>query len=124
MNVRLRQLKKVMAPEDFWEIREEYVRGECCPLCGRELRKRSWSEDGPGGYGCVETDERCRYCDYSRNWSYGHTSLVVGGWSDGYPYSADNKVVERIEAEFNSQIALLRRRRNVARRKYYRRKSG
>jgi hypothetical protein len=124
MNVRLRQMKKVMAPEDFWEIRDEYSRGDCCPLCGRELMKRSWSEDGPGGYGCVEIDERCRYCDYSRNWSYGDTSLVVGDWYDGYrPHRATHAEIERVEAEFTHQIKLFRAQRKVARQKYYRRKA-
>lgn len=122
MNLRLRQMKKVMKPEDFWEIEDEYTRGECCPLCSRELLKRRWSEDGPGGYGCVETDERCRYCDYSRNWSYGHTSLVVGEWGGGYPHRTDGIEVERIEADFARQINLFLSRRKAARQKYYRRK--
>ena len=123
MNVRLRQLKKVMDPKDFWWLCDEYVRGECCPLCGRELRFRSWSEDGPAGYGCVETDERCRHCEYSRNWSYGHTSLVVGDWSGGYPYRSDQAEIKRIEAEFSRQITLFKARRKADRKKYYRRKA-
>lgn len=116
MNTRWRQMKRYVSDEDFYYIKQYNDPDPVCPCCGGKLIYQRWYEE----MGCVETDEKCQACDYHRNWSYGHTSLEVGKWDGGYPYSAPDFQVEEIEAEFGRQISLERLRRKSQIKKYYR----
>jgi hypothetical protein len=122
MNTRWRQISRLITDKyDRWEyIGYSMVSDDKCPCCGGRVIHRSWHEE----MGCVETDDRCLSCEYQRNWSYGHTSLQVGGWDGGYPYSTSDSDIEEIEKEFSRQIRLERSRRKDHRCKYYRRLSA
>lgn len=118
MNTRWRQISKFITDTyERWEyIGENEVSDNNCPCCGAKIREQNWS----GELGYVETDRRCRECNYLRNWSYGYTSLQVGEWDGEYPHSTPDIQVEEIEAEFSRQIVIERVRRKEQIRKYYR----
>lgn len=118
MNTRWRQISRLIKDKyDRWEyIGENEANDNRCPCCGAKLRERSWHEE----LGCVETDSRCRECNYLRSWSYGYTTLQVGEWDGEYPHSTPDYQVEEIEAEFSRQIGIERLRRRSQIRKYYR----
>jgi hypothetical protein len=117
MNTRWRQMKRFVSNEDFYYIKQYNEPDPICPCCGGKLINQSWSEE----FGCVETDEKCRTCDYQRNWSYGETSLIVGKWDAVYPNRTTYPEVVEIEKEFSRQISLERIHRKDQRRKYYHR---
>jgi len=117
MNNRWRQLKKFVSEEDFYWIENYNTPEPKCPCCYGRLYKQSWDEER----GTVETHEEC-ICSYSRNWSYGYTSLSVGNWDEGYEYNTPYEKSKLIEKEFEEQIIMTRERVKKMRKKLYRKR--
>lgn len=73
-----------------------------CPICGEKLKTWYHSTE----WGVMENGEKCLFCGFLDEFSYGRYRVVVGGKEWTWSYHASHEEVQKIECEIEAAIKI------------------